>query len=381
MSFWSNPVQSISDAVNGLGNTISNIPSDISTTLTNPSKAFSNLQANPYAVPAEILAATVASGGLGAAAAPELTAADAGAMGSAAADEAAQTAAYNLGTVGGDAADASGAIASPVAGGAAGAAAGTPLGALPAAAATGAGTGALTSALTNSLVGKAVNAGLSALTGGTSGTKSSTTGASSTPTASNLPTASAPSMVNLTPGLTSRESSQINPFGAEFAAPTAANQYVKEGGHIQHYNGGSSVDTNPEMPNQGQRPMLLRGHPGANLASPSAHSMLNIAPHFADGGHVPEFYSEGGMHNRFVKGAGDGTSDDVPAMLANGEFVIPADVVSSLGNGSNDSGAKVLDHFLETIRAHKTAHDPKELPPDSKGALGYLADAHKKVKA
>ena len=127
--------------------------------------------------------------------------------------------------------------------------------------------------------------------------------------------------------------------------------------------------------------MLLRGHPGVHLAPPSAYSMLNVAPHFADGGHVPEFYSEGGMHNRFVKGAGDGTSDDVPAMLANGEFVIPADVVSSLGNGSNDSGAKVLDHFLETIRAHKTAHDPKKLPPDSKGALGYLADAHKKVRS
>ena len=127
--------------------------------------------------------------------------------------------------------------------------------------------------------------------------------------------------------------------------------------------------------------MLLRGHPGVHLAPPSAHSMLNVAPHFADGGHVPEFYSEGGMHNRFVKGAGDGTSDDVPAMLANGEFVIPADVVSSLGNGSNDSGAKVLDHFLETIRAHKTAHDPKKLPPDSKGALGYLADAHKNVRS
>ena len=363
MSFWSDPVQSISDAGSGLVNDISNIPSDISTTLTNPSKAFSNLQANPYAVPAEILAATVASGGLGAAAAPELTAADAGA-----------------------AADAGGAISTGVTGGEAGAAAGTPLGALPAAAATGAGTGALASALTGSLVGKAVNAGLNALTGGTSGTTgtsgtSGTSGSSGTSGTSNLPTANTPSTVNLTPGLTSRESSTINPFGAEFAAPTAVNQYVKEGGHIQHYYGGGGVDTNPEMPNQGQRPMLLRGHPGANLAPPSAHSMLNVAPHFADGGHVPEFYSEGGMHNRFVKGEGDGTSDDVPAMLANGEFVIPADVVSSLGNGSNDSGAKVLDSFLETIRAHKTAHDPKKLPPDSKGALGYLADAHKKVKA
>jgi hypothetical protein len=67
-------------------------------------------------------------------------------------------------------------------------------------------------------------------------------------------------------------------------------------------------------------------------------------------------------------------------MLANGEFVIPADVVSSLGNGSNDSGSKVLDSFLETIRSHKQKHDAKHLPPDSKGPLAYLLEAHKKVK-
>ena len=115
------------------------------------------------------------------------------------------------------------------------------------------------------------------------------------------------------------------------------------------------------------------------------------APQLATGGqvdvdgetqkHVPEFYSEGGLQHRYVKGAGDGTSDDVPAMLANGEFVIPADVVSSLGNGSNDSGSKVLDNFLETIREHKQKHDAKHLPPDSKGPLAYLLEAHKKVKS
>jgi len=108
----------------------------------------------------------------------------------------------------------------------------------------------------------------------------------------------------------------------------------------------------------------------------------------AEGGsiqeHKPEFFSEGGlgsMKNRYVKGRGDGTSDSIPAMLANGEFVIPADVVSSLGNGSNDAGATILDEFLKTIRKHKRAADVKKLPPDSKGALGYLLEAKRKVKA
>jgi hypothetical protein len=108
----------------------------------------------------------------------------------------------------------------------------------------------------------------------------------------------------------------------------------------------------------------------------------------ADGGHIeghnPQFYSEGGLNsleNRYVKGDGDGTSDDVPAMLANGEFVIPADVVSKLGNGSNDAGAEVLDEFLQVIREHAQRHDPKKLPPDSKGALAYLEEAQQRAGA
>jgi len=99
-------------------------------------------------------------------------------------------------------------------------------------------------------------------------------------------------------------------------------------------------------------------------------------------GHNPEFFSEGGnsIHNRYVKGDGDGTSDSVPAMLASGEFVIPADVVSGLGNGDNDAGAKVLDEFMMAIRKHKRAASPDELPEDSRGPLSYLQEALKKVR-
>ena len=106
--------------------------------------------------------------------------------------------------------------------------------------------------------------------------------------------------------------------------------------------------------------------------------------HSVDGGeHVPEFYSEGGLKSidhTYVTGDGDGTSDSIPAMLANGEFVIPADVVASLGNGSNESGASVLDQFMKAIREHKRDAHPDHLPPDSKGPLAYLQEAQKKVK-
>jgi hypothetical protein len=136
---------------------------------------------------------------------------------------------------------------------------------------------------------------------------------------------------------------------------------------------------------------ITRGHPQflqpftSNIHRPSI-GLKNFQGHSEGGeieGHDPEFYSEGGLNSikhTYVKGDGDGTSDSIPAMLANGEFVIPADVVSGLGNGSNDAGAKVLDEFLKVIRHHKRKADVNHLPPDSKGALGYLLEAKKKAK-
>lgn len=69
--------------------------------------------------------------------------------------------------------------------------------------------------------------------------------------------------------------------------------------------------------------------------------------------------------SRHVKGPGDGTSDSIPARLANGEYVIDAQTVSMLGNGDNGSGAKQLDAFRENIRKHKGAALAKgKMAPD-----------------
>ena len=67
-------------------------------------------------------------------------------------------------------------------------------------------------------------------------------------------------------------------------------------------------------------------------------------------------YSDGG---RLLKGPGDGVSDSIPASigdkqparLADGEFVIPARIVSELGNGSTDAGAKRLYAMMDKIQA------------------------------
>ena len=82
-------------------------------------------------------------------------------------------------------------------------------------------------------------------------------------------------------------------------------------------------------------------------------------------------YSDGG---RLLKGPGDGMSDNIPATisdkqparLADGEFVVPADVVSHLGNGSTDAGAKQLYSMMDKIRKARTGNEKqgKQINPN-----------------
>jgi hypothetical protein len=77
-------------------------------------------------------------------------------------------------------------------------------------------------------------------------------------------------------------------------------------------------------------------------------------------------YAAGG-NPRLLKGPGDGMSDNIPATingrqparLADGEFVVPADVVSHLGNGSTDAGAKKLHEMMTKLRRERTGN-PKQ---------------------
>ena len=66
----------------------------------------------------------------------------------------------------------------------------------------------------------------------------------------------------------------------------------------------------------------------------------------------------------YLSGGGDGMSDSIPATiegkqqarLADGEFVIPADVVSHIGNGSSKAGSKRLYAMLDKIRHARTGN-------------------------
>ena len=99
-----------------------------------------------------------------------------------------------------------------------------------------------------------------------------------------------------------------------------------------------------------------------------AHSTVNMAPHYPMQG-MYQGYAEGGISHlgdysdggRLLKGPGDGVSDDIPAQigakqparLADGEFVVPARIVSELGNGSTDAGAKRLYAMMDRVQKNR----------------------------
>ena len=103
---------------------------------------------------------------------------------------------------------------------------------------------------------------------------------------------------------------------------------------------------------------------GIKSALPKVKEPQDISPadteYAASGGIMYNLggYSDGG---RLLKGPGDGVSDSIPASiggrqparLANNEFVIPARIVSEIGNGSTDAGAKKLYQMMERVQQRR----------------------------
>ena len=111
------------------------------------------------------------------------------------------------------------------------------------------------------------------------------------------------------------------------------------------------------------------GAAAAAAAGLGADAATGPASPSAKGGLV--HYAEGGLPGigQYLRGPGDGMSDHIPAQVggpggrqirvAANEYVVPADVVSHLGNGSSDAGARVLDKMGSKVRAARTGN-PKQ---------------------
>ena len=138
--------------------------------------------------------------------------------------------------------------------------------------------------------------------------------------------------------------------------------------------GGSSMSdaqkaTQPNIPNltakREMTPYAPTSRPGAG-----GKKYFTDVEYKAAGGGIGDLggYSDGG---RLLKGPGDGVSDSIPAKigqsrparLSDGEFVIPARIVSELGNGSTEAGAKKLYAMMDRV---KKARNHKNIAANTK---------------
>jgi hypothetical protein len=115
------------------------------------------------------------------------------------------------------------------------------------------------------------------------------------------------------------------------------------------------------------RPAIFAGGGIADLAAGGYDRIVGEEPMYSSNmasGGISDLggYSDYARGGRMLKGPGDGMSDSIPASisgkrparLADGEFVVPADVVSHLGNGSTDAGAKQLYAMMDKVRKART---------------------------
>ena len=178
--------------------------------------------------------------------------------------------------------------------------------------------------------------------------------------------------------------------GQKLAAVTLASRALSSGGGG---GGGTYTPTATTTTTQAPPPSIASSTYNPAFTMPNMFAMNQTAPgtyyqpqtfsyntrRAAQGGMM---HAQGGVADlggyaaggKLLKGPGDGMSDDIvaniagkqPARLADGEFVVPADVVSHLGNGSTDAGAKHLYKMMDRIRQARTGNPKqgKRINPD-----------------
>ena len=89
----------------------------------------------------------------------------------------------------------------------------------------------------------------------------------------------------------------------------------------------------------------------------------------------PQGFAAGGYPSAsYVQGAGGGREDLIPAQLSDGEYVMDAETVALLGDGSAATGAQKLDILRERLRKHKGAALAKgRLSPEARPLESYLS--------
>jgi hypothetical protein len=212
------------------------------------------------------------------------------------------------------------------------------------------------------------------------------------------PTAAATGAVP-NPNIPSYEQMMSNPqnFGAEqrYFNPQYVNRAA--GGPVEDMSNNAAMGANTMYP--------MANMATSSFATPyqtpqSTNMLANMAPsgggavnmmsgepsmqgtRMATGGISDAHYNLGGYSDggRLLRGPGDGVSDDIPAMigekqparLADGEFVVPARIVSELGNGSTEAGARKLYAMMDRVQKARKKTVGKDRVAHNSRADKYL---------
>ena len=158
-------------------------------------------------------------------------------------------------------------------------------------------------------------------------------------------------------------------FGANSSSSTPTGYQ----GGIPRYTATRNMVTAPEA---GRRPGAGGTRYGGDVSfMPKVAAQAPVVPAAPEEVKAAQGGLMGLAQGRYLQGETDGMADEIPAQigedqpaaLSHGEFVIPADVVSHLGNGNSDAGAQKLYDMMDKIREARTGtkEQGKEINPDS----------------
>ena len=182
----------------------------------------------------------------------------------------------------------------------------------------------------------------------------------------------------LTPSESSKNDSDLSAVElANFGQPDEVTRYAAKGGSMR-------------LP-KGHHPEFITGQTGHYAQGRGTGQSDDIPAVLRDGDYVVDADTVAAFGDGSSKaGAGalehfrrsipehhSGGGQPIPAKIADGEYVLPAGFVTSLGRGSNKQGAKMLDAMREQIRAHKRSAPDTKIPPKAKSPLQYMNEAMK----
>jgi hypothetical protein len=178
--------------------------------------------------------------------------------------------------------------------------------------------------------------------------------------------------------------------GTQYASPdkvadAEAAADTRRAGILAAYTPKPTADVNPY---EGKFAMNYARPPTntGNVTSAPASGVASLLPVPQAGDTIQDMAGGGMAKGRYLQGTTDGMADKIPssidgkqkAALSHGEFVIPADVVSHLGNGNSDAGAKKLYEMMSRVRKARTGNEkqgkrinPNQFMPG--GQVGYAS--------